>query len=307
MTTAPDDPSRERPASRVVLANAGAGSTETEAVATAVAALAADAPVRLVWTEEPDDFVATVRDLGDDEQLVVAGGDGSIHLALETVTDLNRTDRPVGIIPLGTGNDFARNHGIPLDPDEAAGVVISGTPTSVDAMDLECDDGGTGLVANNIHVGLGVRAAQTAADLKPKLGRFAYPVGTAYQGVRGEPVDLLVTADDHTLHDGPLLAVLVLLGPSMGGGVEVTDEDPSRIDLVLVEPADAGERVGLVVAALRSRIFDADRAQRHRVGTVTIDGRGAVDVNIDGEMITYAERITLRHHPAAWTVMLPPA
>ena len=60
-------------------------------------------------------------------RIVVAGGDGSLHAvvaALHRRNDL--ADAVLGLIPLGTGNDFARCMGIPLDPEEAARVILDG-------------------------------------------------------------------------------------------------------------------------------------------------------------------------------------
>ena len=305
-----EQPSRtSAPTGYVVVANAGAGSTELAAVSAAVARLAAEAPTQLVWTEEPEECTDLVRGLDEDRQLVIAGGDGSIHLTLGIVVDLDRTDRPVGIIPLGTGNDFARNHDLPLDPVEAADVVIARNVGDIDAMVLEATPaGGTPeklMVANNMHVGLGVRAARTASNWKSALKRFAYPAATAYEGVQGETVELTVTVDGDQVWDGPLLAALVLLGPSMGGGIEMVPDQRRDLDVVLVEPADTDERASLVAAALRGRVYDADRAQHHHATTVTLAGRDGIEVNLDGEMLEFASPVTLTHAPKAWKVFVP--
>jgi diacylglycerol kinase family enzyme len=295
----------------VVVANAAAGSTESDAVASAVATLAGHAPTELRWTDDPDECLEVVRGLDDDRQLVVAGGDGSIHLALSAVTHHDRTDGPVGIVPLGTGNDFARNHGIPLDPVLAAGVIIAGHAVPVDAMRLDGEavepDDRPQLVANNIHAGLGVLAARRAKGWKPYTRRFSYPLATAYEGVAGETTALTITADGHVVHDGPVLAALVLLGPSMGGGVEVMPDEPDRLDLVVVEPAEGRDRFQLVGAALRHRLHEARRAEHREVSTVTLAPKGGdtVDVNVDGEMVSYRGPITLEHLPGAWRVLLP--
>ena len=306
--------SRSTPAQHsgyVVVANAGAGSTQAAAVAAAVAVLAADAPTQLRWTDEPDECLEVLRGLEDDRQLVIAGGDGSIHLALSAVTLLQRTDPPVGIIPLGTGNDFARNHGLPLDPVLAAGVIIDRHAVPMDAMRLtgdaeEAHDRPT-LVANNIHVGLGVRAARTASRWKRGLRRFSYPTATAYEGLAGATTDVQVTADGETVHEGPLLAALVLLGPSMGGGVEVMPDAPDTLDLVVIGPASGRDRLELVGAALRHRIHDARRAAHRRVSSVSVAPRagGTLDVNVDGEMVRYRGTVTVEHRPAAWSVLAP--
>lgn len=300
------------PASYLVLANAGAGSTAREAVALAVATLSEHAPTELCWTDDPAAFRGACVGIDDDRQLVVAGGDGSIHLALCTLAEVGRTHLPLGIIPLGTGNDFARNRSLPLDPVEAAGVIVSGFHRGIDAMVLDgepVDQGGDGvrMVANNTHVGLGVEAARTARRMKWVLGRFAYPVATAYEGAAGDAIPLTVSADGDVVFDGPLLAVLVLLGPSMGGGVEVTPDAPRRLDVICVQPASRGERARLVGAALRHRIFDDERVIRRHASAVTIDGADGVDANVDGELLSYRGAITLTHRPEAWNILVPAA
>ena len=59
--------------------------------------------------------------------IVVAGGDGSLHAVVSALHRRHElAERTLGLIPLGTGNDFARALGIPLDPGEAAAALLSG-------------------------------------------------------------------------------------------------------------------------------------------------------------------------------------
>ncbi len=291
------------PSSYLVLANAQAGSTERDVVATAVARLAEDAPVRLRWTGDPDEFRDAVTHAGQGTRVVVAGGDGSIHLALQTVDALGRADDPIGIVPLGTGNDFARNHDLPLDPANAAEIIIDGSPTRVAAIGLRCGDSSSQLVANNMHVGLGVDAARTAKRLKSALGRMAYPVGTAMEGVRSTGEELTIVVDGEHVWDGPLLAVLVLLGPSMGGGNELAPTTDGCVDVVVIGPAAPRERISLVRSAIRSQLPDDEHVQRWTGAAVTISRRGGVDANVDGELVHLENPVELTYHPDAWCVL----
>ena len=73
------------------------------------------------------------------DALVVVGGDGIISLALQV---LAQTDVPLGIIPAGTGNDHAREFGIPAkDPEAAADIVVDGVPMAVDLGRIVGADG----------------------------------------------------------------------------------------------------------------------------------------------------------------------
>jgi len=288
-----------------VLANEHAGSTERDAVAVAVARLAERGPTTLGWTSSPEDFDRAVAEVPDDAQLVIAGGDGSIHLALECLDHQDRTDHPVGIIPLGTGNDFARNHGLPLDADEAAEVVLHGRATPVDVIELRSGDHRE-LIANNLHVGLGVRSAHRAKPMKKALRRLAYPVATAIEGGAGTCTPHRIIVDGEVVWDEPLLAALFLLGGSMGGGVHVIDTDTRSLDVVAVGDVSGRDRLGLVRAALRSDL-GGHPAARHwsAAGEVVVEAAGGVEVDADGELTEHGPRIELRHVRAGWTVLTP--
>ena len=93
---------------------------------------------------------AHARELIDDavargtDALVVAGGDGVISLALQALAskDISPGDIPLGIIPAGTGNDHAREYGIPVgDPAAAADVVVAGQTETIDLGRIRGPDG----------------------------------------------------------------------------------------------------------------------------------------------------------------------
>jgi diacylglycerol kinase family enzyme len=292
------------PRPHLVLANDGAGSTSRRDVALAVSRLAEHAPTELRWTSTPEEFEKLVREASE-QQLVIAGGDGSLHFALQTLDALDRTDEAIGIIPLGTGNDFARNHGIPLDPQEAADVVVGGQARAVDAIELRDDGTHRELVANNLHLGMGVDSARAAQRFKPVLKHFAYPAATAWTGATGGSAPLRVTVEDEVVWDGPLLACLFLLGPSMGGGVELVDTTEGTIDIVVVEPVEPKERVALVRAAMRDGLGATEEAHRWTGRRASVQAAGVLDTDIDGELCEHNRTLHLELVPRAWNVLVP--
>ena len=104
----------------LLIANADAGSAETAALDVALGVLREDVDVEVARTGNPGELDGVLHRAGC-RRIVVAGGDGSLHAV---VTALHRRHelgkRTLGLIPLGTGNDFARTLEIPLDPGEAA-------------------------------------------------------------------------------------------------------------------------------------------------------------------------------------------
>ena len=81
----------------------------------------------------------------------------------------------IGLIPLGTGNDFARAMEIPLDTEEAARLLVEG---EVRPVDLVVDELG-GIVVNHVHVGAGAQASRRGARWKERLGKVGYSSSTS--------------------------------------------------------------------------------------------------------------------------------
>src|ERR687890_1292542 len=124
----------------LLITNASAGSNEEQAVADAIDVLDKDHDVEVAATKEPEELAA-VLDRCDGRPVVVAGGDGTLHAVVNGLYRAKQLESTcLGLVPLGTGNDFARGVGIPLDPRSAAEVVLEGHHSSVD---LIVEDDGT--------------------------------------------------------------------------------------------------------------------------------------------------------------------
>src|SRR5690349_8496855 len=104
----------------LVVTNDLAGRTEEEPILAAVAVLEEAGPVERVVCGAESDLNA-ILDRRGDRTLVMVGGDGTLHTAVRALWRRGEAAAcPVGLIALGTGNDFARGVGIPLEPVEAA-------------------------------------------------------------------------------------------------------------------------------------------------------------------------------------------
>ncbi len=289
----------------LLLASARAGSTEDDAVEAARDVLAAAGPVELVTTGTPDELDGALL-ARDDRRVVLAGGDGSVHLAVMRLRALGLlADVPLALVPLGTGNDLARTLGIPLDPAEAAALVLDAAPRP---LDLLVDDVG-GIVVNAVHVGVGADAAAAAGRLKSRLGPLAYPLGAIAAGVRTTGWRLRVVVDGRVVADGHRRSLMVAVanGRDIGGGTAVlptAEPDDGRLD-VLVSYATGPWARARYGAALTRGAHLADRDVRWARGrTVTVSGE-LVGVNADGELGDEVRRRTWTVEPGAWSLVRP--
>jgi diacylglycerol kinase family enzyme len=284
----------------LVITNAAAGGSA--GVEPALAVLRAAGNVEVVATETPADCDAAVARLGD-RRVVVCGGDGSVHAVVAALHRSGALDRPVGLVPLGTGNDLARALGLPLDPAAAARVVLSGRPRR---LDLLVDDTG-GVVVNAVHLGVGAEAARQAAALKPRLGRLAYLVGGVSAGLAAPGWTLTVRVDGAELASGRVLQVGIGLGRSVGGGSPLTPHsvlDDQRADVVVSQAVGFAARLGYGLRLRRGSHVDRPDVRTARGTTVEAVGE-PYHYNADGEIHGPVPRRVWTIDPRGWQLIAP--
>ncbi len=291
--------------SMLVIANEDAGSAEQEAIAGAVGELEQAGPVQLVSSADQRQL-DEILDRRAGRTVVVVGGDGSLHAVVSALHARGElSDCPVGLIPLGTGNDLARGLDIPLDPREAAKAIVEGRPRP---LDLLVDDQG-GIAVNAVHVGVGAHAAQAAVPWKPKLGPFAFPVGALVAGIRTKGWRLRVDVDDTPVASPRRKVLMVGLAnaPSIAGGIATLGPravpDDGVVDVVVSHAVGPLARLGYAV-----RLHRGDHIHRHDVRTargtqVRIAGE-PYWVNVDGEVSGPVTSRTWRVQPGAWRLIL---
>lgn len=281
-----------------------AGGTHADTVDDATSALARHGSVHRVDPTGLDELRQTLATVPR-RLLVVAGGDGTLHLVVAALDQLGLTGScPIAVLPMGTGNDFARGAGIPLAAREAVEVAVNGHARHTD---LVTDDGGN-VVVNAVHLGVGAEAADRASTLKPLLGRTAYRFAAAVSGVHLSSWDITVHVDEVRLSSGPSHLVAVCNGSTIGGGTWLRPRASpfdGVVDVLLVTaPAGLVERTELAAAAHEGRLADDPAVAVARGQTVTISGQPVPPV-ADGELGEARAERSYHLRPGAWTVMTP--
>ena len=165
------------------------------------------------------------------ESLVVVGGDGMVHLA---VNELVHTDTSLGIIPAGTGNDAARYFGIPRkDPQAAADVVVAGHVRTVDVGRV-----GPHHFLCVLSAGFDAVVNERANHMRWPTGQMRYNLATLAELRVFEPLRYTLDLDGETRQVEAML-VAVGNGPSFGGGLRITEGaelDDGLLDVVLFHP-----------------------------------------------------------------------
>ena len=199
-------------------------------------------------------------------RLVVVGGDGLVHLALQAVA---QTDVALGVVPVGTGNDFAAALGLPDDPEVAARLAL-GDPTPLDAIRV-----GDRWVAS-------VAMAGFSADVNERANRMRFPRGTSrytlatFRELPGLHHRRLTLTVDGRPHQFEVALVAVGNTSSFGGGMQISpDADPGDGLLDVTVVADIG-RIDLL--RFFRLVFDGRHLDHPKVHTL----RGT-EIRIEGD------------------------
>ena len=266
----------------LVLTNAAAGSADAKTLERALAVLRSGTDVEVVQTGD-DSGLQAALDHRDGRTLVVAGGDGSLHLTVSQLYERGElSDTVLGLLPLGTGNDFARGAAIPLDTEAAAQVIMARQVRHVDVI-IDSEDQ---VVVNNVHLGIGADASRYGVRWKRRLGRLGYPIGLL-QAAFADPYRLSVTVDDEVVcHDRPVLEVSIGNGATVGGGLALNpgaDPDDGRLDVLVAFASGRWRRLTYGVDLFRGR-HPQRRDVEHRQATrVEVSGQ-PFHLSADGEI-----------------------
>ncbi len=240
---------------------------------------------------DPARLVETVREVLEEDLdlLILGGGDGSISSVVDLLVG---RETVLGLLPLGTANDFARTLGIPVGLEEACATIAHGRVTEADL----------GLVGDNYYANVasvGVSAGVTQALtplLKRRAGTMAYPLAAIKALRRHKPFSAVLTFPDGD-HEPVVLERLLQLavgnGRFYGGGLVVapgSDIDDRALDVYAIE---AGRRRDLVRVALglRSGEFVKEKGVHYwRTTRVLVETFPKLPINIDGELVSQTPR-----------------
>lgn len=238
------------------------------------------------------------------EMVVAAGGDGTLNEVVNGVaavpTGLSRC--AIGLLPAGTGNDFARSLGIE-DRDLAVSALVAGQTRRVDLVSLGprvfLNASGGGFTAET--------SANVTSDLKQAVGPLAYLIGGARAVVEYEPVQVRVEADGRVIEtDMQLFAVCN--GAYIGGGHQLAPTarpDDGEMEVCLVRATSTLDFLALLPRLSTGDHVDDEDVAYFRTREVSLTFARTIRINTDGEVLE-ASRCHYLMRPGAVRMVAPP-
>ena len=218
--------------------------------------------------------------------VVAAGGDGTVGAVANAVVE---TRAVLGILPLGTSNDFARSINIPMRVEHAVRLLSKGQVASVDAGRLTGDGRPPRHFVHAAATGLNLRFAQfaTRADLRVRLGRLTYAVAAAL-ALEERPVFTCQIEHEGGREELQLVHLAVINAPVFGGFLDLklpgAAPDDQSLNVLMVEHLPMRRLI-------RSALYPAIGLHRRirgfrllRVSSLTVQPPMPMDVTLDGEI-----------------------
>ena len=222
------------------------------------------------WRDARNHLRAAALSAREGDSVVAMGGDGMAHLGLNACA---HTDAVLGIIPAGTGNDFARAVGIPNGLRDAASVIVDGTPSRID-LSRVTNASGQRYVGAVVSSGYDARVNRATNDTRLRFGSLSYGVIALRELANFDALHYRITIDGVTRELDAMLIAVANTG-IIGGGMRIApdaDYTDGILDVTIVHPVPRGKLLRMM-PKLYSGAFITDPAiERLEVTSIRIDG-----------------------------------
>lgn len=269
-----------------IILNPSAGSIRDLDALTAGLAQLPDAELRL--TNKPGSAARIAKTaIGKGRTTIVAaGGDGTLNEVINGIGE-NFGDIRVGLLPLGTGNDFGRSISMPVDLEAALDVIRAGETRAVDLVRVTSDE-----VRYFVNVSAGGFSGLVDEKLTPEMkktwGPLAYlrSAAAALPELRAYRTTLALDNEESIMME--LYNVVVANGRYVAGGRLIAPEasiDDGLLDVILIPQRPAAEMALMVAQIALGTHLSSEAVVYRRARKLTVNSKPGMWFNVDGELV----------------------
>ena len=288
----------------IILNGKSAGKADVRAAVAQVRASGKSVTVHVTWEVGDAKRMAAALARYDEHVVVAAGGDGTVNEVLGGLFVDGPPRARMGIMPLGTANDFATSAGIPINNLTAAlQLAVSGLPSNVDVgrMNGQC-------FLNVASGGFGAEVtSHTPVAMKNALGGAAYTLEAMVMAMKPNARDGRLVTPTQTF-EGPLVMFAVGNGRQAGGGAHMTPAarvNDGMLDVMLVPDYEHARTAHLLQNLVRLKVGDTAGFQYTRCDKLLIESASQFQVNLDGEPM-FGKSFAFDVLPSALSLVLGP-
>jgi diacylglycerol kinase (ATP) len=238
-----------------------------------------------VLSEFPGHLAQAAGDTRD-SLLVVIGGDGTVN---EVVNGVAGAAAEIAVLPSGTGQDFARTHGIPSNFGDAVRVALGGATQTIDLGRVECEGSASRLFANVGSAGMsGAVARRANAMTKAFGGQATFFYALTREFLAWQNTRVVVTLDDGVRREGAMHDVIVANGRYHGGGMKLAPEarqDDGLFEIVLIGDVTKPDFLTTAPKLYSGRYLSHPKVELLRSASLEIEADEPLPLEVDGEPI----------------------
>lgn len=214
------------------------------------------------------------------DHVLIAGGDGTIDIVVNYMQK-NNINLPVGILPTGTANDFAKVIGMPLNLSDAIDKILSSEVTNIDLGKINDQ-----YFINIAGAGMFTEVSQkTNVYLKSSLGRLAYILKGVEDAVNPKAYNVKIKSEEFS-YSGDIYIVIVLNGRTAGNINLLSDSyvDDGLLDVIVFKAMPVKRTIPILFDILTgSDINNHPEVACFKTKEIYIEGDISITTDIDGE------------------------
>lgn len=258
------------------------------------------------YTRAPLDAVELTRALADThERILVAGGDGTWCEAVEGA--MQATRRPVlGLIPVGTGNDFAKMLGYGNDWHEACRRIVAGDTRRVDVGLCRYGDTAMRHFANGAGIGFDAQVSREVQRIRYLHGNAVYLLAVLRTLMLRYATPHVTIEHDHGTLEQTVTLVATANGQCYGGAFRIAPNakiDDGQLELVCARGLGRLRILALLPRVLRGRHLGSPAITALRSSRLVIESDVPLPLHLDGEVVSHeATRLDIEILPQALEV-----
>lgn len=223
---------------------------------------------------------------GGATRIVVAGGDGSIHEATNGILR-SANSAALGVIPTGTGNDFAKAASIPLNWEHATQFLADRIANNEPPRKIDVGRLNNRFFANGAGVGFDATVTHVARSIRLPIGDLVYLLAIFKTMVSGiASPRLTITAVDFSW-EGPLTLAAISNGPWIGGMFHISpmaSNNDNVLELLIAKPVTRRRILTLLPKLMNGKHLDEPEILHRSVTAVKIRSEAPLPSHLDGEV-----------------------
>jgi YegS/Rv2252/BmrU family lipid kinase len=234
-------------------------------------------------------------------RIIVAGGDGSVYEAVNGIMHSGK-EAALGVVPTGTGNDFAKACDIPLNWEHATRLLADRLAAGQYLKTIDIGTMNDRFFANGAGIGLDAKVTRIARSYRLPIGDLVYLLAIFRAMVDGIATPRLQITSVDFSWDGPATLASISNGPWIGGMFHIAPmakNDDGKLELMIADPVSRRRIMSLLPKLMSGTHIGEAEIQHHSLTEMSVASSEPLASHLDGEVQPLQQRFDLAILPSA--------